>query len=61
MYIKRPEPNGKIAAGARNGNPDKQIIVSVWEKLPPAIKMNIEQAYAILGHLGKDLEQGKHQ
>jgi hypothetical protein len=48
-YIKQPEANGEIAAGVSDNQPKE--IVNV---LPPAIKMNIERAHAILGHAFKD-------
>jgi hypothetical protein len=48
-YIKQPEANGEIAAGVGDNQPKE--IVSV---LPSAIKMNIEQAHAILEHASKD-------
>jgi hypothetical protein len=47
-YIKWPEPDCNIATGVSNGNPAKQTIVSMQEILPPAIKVNIEKAHAIL-------------
>ncbi len=48
-YIKQPEANREIAAGVSDNQPKE--IVNV---LPSAIKMNIEQAHAILGHASKD-------
>ncbi len=37
-FMKWPEPDSNIAVGFSNGNPAKQIIVSVWERLKPAIE-----------------------
>jgi hypothetical protein len=48
-YIKQPEANGEIAAGVSDNQPNE--IVNV---LPPAVKMKIERAHAILGHPIKD-------
>jgi hypothetical protein len=48
-YIKQPETNGAIAAGVSDNQP-KEIV----NGLPPAIKMNIKRAHAILGHSSKD-------
>ncbi len=48
-YIKQPEENGEIAAGVGKNQP-KEIVKVVT----PAIKMNIKQTHAILGHSSKD-------
>ncbi len=53
-YIKRHESDGEVAAVISDNKLDKQPIESVQEELPPAIKMNIEQANAILGHTSKE-------
>ena len=48
-YIKQPESDGEIAARMSNNQPKRSV-----KQLMPAIKMNIEQAHAILGHSSKD-------
>ena len=48
-YIQRPESEGEVAAGMSDDRGDNQPNESVQE-LTLAIKMNIEQAHAILGH-----------
>ena len=48
-YIRGPEANGEIAAELVDNQP-KEIV----NALPPAIKMNIKRAHAILGHSSKD-------
>ena len=48
-YIRRPEAKGEVAAGMSDDRGDNQPNESVQE-LTLAIKMNIEQAHAILGH-----------
>ncbi len=51
-YIQQPESKGKVAAGMSNNRGDNQPTESVQE-LTPAIKMSIEQAHAILGHVSE--------
>jgi hypothetical protein len=52
-YIKQTESNGEITAGMSNNksiNGSKESM----QKLTPAIKMNIEQPHAILGHSSEE-------
>jgi hypothetical protein len=51
-YIKQPESNGENATGMSDNQPKESVQV-----LTPAIKMNIEQAHAILGHSSKGMVQ----
>ncbi len=51
--IKQPESNGEIAAGMSNNKSINQPKESMQE-LTPAIKMNIEQAHAVLGHSSEE-------
>ncbi len=52
-YIKQLQPESKLAAGMISNRVSNKTVKSMKE-LTLAIKMNFEQAHAILGHLSKE-------